>query len=256
MAFQEKGSLSSSDIVNNEQSSEDMPIIVCAWSLAGSLQDSLSRDEEEWNPELYNTPVQDVCESIQEEESVEEMDNILVQDDGDSSQREESTESIDGIIPQDNSTSPTECKDRGPLSDRLRLKRPISTPIRHSFDPIRIHKLRRSFKERASWIQNDSEFIPDATPDDMDKDSVSDVKEENIDDGVVRKKRKNLGSEEDIDDEVVGKKGKNLESEEDIDDEVEGRKRKNLRSTIRRKRKRILRGAIRYYARYANSDSE
>ena len=237
MAFQEKGSLSSSDIVNNEQSSEDMPIIVCAWSLAGSLQDSLSRDEEEWDPELYNTPVKGDCESIQKEESVEEIDNILVQDDGESSQREEYTEAIDGIALQDNPTSPTECKDRGPSSDRLRLKRPISTPIRHSFDPIRIHKLRRSFKKRATWIQNDSESIPDATPDDLDKDSVSDVKEEEFGDEVVGKKRKNLGSE-------------------DIDEEVEGRKRKNLGSTIRRKRKRILRGAIRYYARYANSDSE
>ena len=253
MAFQEKGCLSSSDIVNNEQSSEDMPIIVCAWSLAGSLQDSLSRDEEEWDPELYNIPVQEDCESIQEEESVEEIDNILVQDDGKSSQREEPTEAIDGIALQDNSTSPTKCKNRGPSSDLLRLKRPISTPIRHSFDPIRIHKLRRSFKERATWIQNDSEFIPDATPDDMNKNSVSNVKAENIDDQVVVK---NLGSEEDIDDEVVGKKRKKLESEEDIDDEVVGRKRKNLGSTIRRKRKRILRGAIRYYARYANSDSE
>ena len=250
MAFQEKDCLSSSDIVNNEQSSEDMPIIVCAWSLAGSLQDSLSRDIEEWDPELYNTPVQDDCELLQEEKSsTEAINNILVQDDGESSQREEPTEAIDGIALQDNLTSPTECKDRGPSSDRLRLKRPISTPIRHSFDPIRIHKLRRSFKERATWIQNDSEFIPD----DMDKDSVSDVKEENINDQVVGE---NLGSEEDIDDEVVGKKRKNQESEEDIDDEVEGRKQKNLGSTIRRKRKRILRGAIRYYARYANSDSE
>ena len=254
MAFQEKGCLSSSDIVNNEQSAEDMPIIVCAWSLAGSLQDSLSRDEEEWDPELYNTPVQDDSELLQEKKSsTEAINNILVQDDGESSQREEPTEAIDGIALQDNSTSPTECKDRGPSSDRLRLKRPISTPIRHSFDPIRIHKLRRSFKERATWIQNDSESIPDATPDNIDKDSVSDVKGENIDDQVVGK---NLGSEEDIDDEVVGKKRKNLESEEDIDDEVVGRKRKNLGSTIRRKRKRILRGAIRYYARYANSDSE
>ena len=256
MAFQEKGCLSSSDIVNNEQSSEDMPIIVCAWSLAGSLQDSLSRDEEEWDPELYNTPVQDDCELLQEKKSSEAINNILVQDDGESSQREEPTEAIDGITLQDNSTSPAECKDRGPSSGLLRLKRPISTPIRHSFDPIRIHKLRRSFKKRATWILNDSESIPDATPDDMDKDSVSDVKEENIDDDVVGKKRKNLGSEEDIDDEVLGRKQNNLESEEDIDDEVEGRKRKNLGSTIRRKRKRILRGAIRYYARYANSDSE
>ena len=237
MAFQEKGCLSSSDIVNNEQSSEDMPIIVCAWSLAGSLQDSLSRDEEEWDPELYNTPVQDDCESIQEE-SVEEIDDILVQDDGKSSQREESTDAIDDITLQDNLTSPTECKDRGPSSCLPRLKRPISTPIRHSFDPIRIHKLRRSFKERAIWIQNDSESIPDATPDHMDKDSVRDVKEEEFGDEVVGKKRKNQGSEE------------------DINDEVEGRKRKNLGSTIRRKRKRILRGAIRYYARYADSDSE
>ena len=238
MAFQEKDCLSSSDIVNNEQSSEDMPIIVCAWSLAGSLQDSLSRDEEEWDPELYNTPVQYDCKLLQEEKSsTEAINNILVQDDGESSQREEPTEAIDGIALQDNSTSPTECKDRGPSSDRLRLKRPISTPIRHSFDPIRIHKLRRSFKKRATWIQNDSESIPDTTPDDLDKDSVSDVKEEEFGDEVVGKKRKNLGSE-------------------DIDEEVEGRKLKNLGSTIRRKRKRILRGAIRYYARYANSDSE
>ena len=223
MAFQGNSNVLLSDIVDTVQFSEDVstesgPMIVCTWSLADSNQDSIFKNiQKEWDAELDNTPVQDDAKPPQEEELAGAMGNNPV---------------------QDGSTSPTEYKDRGASSGLLRSKRPMSTPIRHSFDPVRIHKLRRSFKTRATWIQNDSEFIPDATPDDLDKDSVSDVKEE------------------DINDEVVGRKRKDLVSEEDIDDEMVGRKRKNLGSTIRRKRKRILRGAIRYYARYADSDSE
>ena len=180
-----QNSKSPTEIIVISDSGEDSPedIIVISDDLEDSNQDG-------------NTP--DDPKPPQEEESFGAMGNNPV---------------------QDGPTSPTEYKDRRASSGLLRSKRPMSTPIRHSFDPIRIYKLRKSFRARASWIKNDSEFIPDATSDDKNKDSVSDAKE-------------------------------------DIDDEVVDRKRKNLGSTIRRKRQRILRGAIRYYARYADSDSE
>ena len=60
-----------------EEDNDSVPN-VCTWSLASSLQDSLSRDIGEWDPELYNTPAQNDRESIQEEESVEEIDNTHV----------------------------------------------------------------------------------------------------------------------------------------------------------------------------------
>ena len=117
-------------------------------------------------------------------------------------------------------TSSTEYQVGGTSSGLPQLKRPISTPFRHSLDPIRLHGLRRKFKERALWIQNGSEVIPESTPNTNVQDSTGPVKEE------------------------------------DSDKEVEDRKCKHLSSTIRRKRKRILRGVIRNYARYADSDSE
>ena len=53
-------------------------------------------------------------------------------------QEEESSGAMGNNPVQDGPTSPTEYKDRRASSGLLRSKRPMSTPIRHSFDPIRI----------------------------------------------------------------------------------------------------------------------
>ena len=99
------------------------------------------------------------------------------------------------------------------------LKRPVSTLFRDSFNPIRIHKLQRSFKERFASIQNAVE---------MSTDSMSANKNQDYGYAPIE--------------------------EEESDDEEVTRKRKRMGSSIGRKRKRILRGAIRYYARYPDSD--
>ena len=113
-------------------------------------------------------------------------------------------------------TPPTEHQVEGASSGRPQLKRLKSTPFRQSLDPVRLHGLRRIFRDCAAWIQLGSEVTPALT------------RHGNVDDftGNV--------------------------TEEERDEEVEERNRKDLSSTTRRKRKNILRGVTRIYARYAD----
>ena len=113
-------------------------------------------------------------------------------------------------------TPPTEHQVGGASTGRPQLKLLKSTPFRHSLDPVRLHGLRRIFRDRAAWIQHGSEVTPALT------------------------RHNNVGD-------FTG----NV-TEEERDEEVEERKRKDLSSTIRRKRKSILREVIRNYARYAD----